>query len=168
MASVSVHPLIVASLPESAQMIILRPQVIEHMAGHKQNRFWKSEAGGQLFAQLSDSCLDVVLATGPYRGDIRSRFGFRSDPKRAQREITRQRELGLYYCGDWHTHPQSVPAASPEDYETIAKLWTRSDLRLGTVLMVIQGTDDAVPGLAVYSTQGTETTRWQVGTAQIP
>lgn len=151
---------VVARHAESAQEIVLTPAVIEHMHRHRQTRWWKREAGGQLFATITDKALRVVLATGPYRSDFRSRFGYRSAPAMAQQEIKNQRENGLYYCGDWHTHPQVSPAASDEDLETIAKLQSRSDLRLGVVLMVIQGTALDQSGIAVYVRTSENTFQW--------
>lgn len=151
---------VVARHTESAQEIVLTPTVIKHMHRHRQTSWWKREAGGQLFARITDTALHVVLATGPYRSDFRSRFGYRSAPATAQREIKKQRESGLYYCGDWHTHPQQFPAASGEDFETIAKLQARSDLRLGVVLMVILGTALDHRGLAVYVRTSEDTSQW--------
>lgn len=151
---------VVARLADSAQEIVLRPAVIAHMHRYRQTNWWKREAGGQLFASLTDTVLDVSVATGPYRNDFRSRFGYRSAPAVAQREIVKQREHGLYYCGDWHTHPQAFPAASGEDFETIAKLQARSDLRLGAVLMVILGTALDARGVAVYVCNSGTTVRW--------
>ena len=151
---------VIARLAESAQEIVLRPAVIEHMRRHRQTSWWKREAGGQLFARLTDTVLDVVLATGPYGPDFRSRFGYRSSPASAQREIQRQRENGLYYCGDWHTHPQQFPTASGDDFATIAKLQARSDLRLGAVLMVILGTAPDQRGVAVYVRTSETTVQW--------
>lgn len=151
---------VVARHAESVQKIVLRPAVIEHMHWHRQTSCWKREAGGQLFAKLNDTMLDVVLATGPYHGDFRSRFGYRSAPASAQREIRTQREFDLYYCGDWHTHPQRFPSASGEDFETIAKLQTRSDLRLGAILMVILGTALDQRGVAIYVRTSENTFQW--------
>ncbi len=151
---------VVARLTESAQEIVLRPAVIKHMHRYRQTSWWKREAGGQLFARPTDTVLDVVLATGPYRPDYRARFGYRSAPASAQQEIRKQREYGLYYCGDWHTHPQQFPAASGEDFETIKKLQARSDLRLGAVLMVILGTALDQRGVAVYVRTSETTVQW--------
>lgn len=151
---------VVARHTESTQDIILTPEVINHMHRHIQTSWWKREAGGQLFATITDIELRVVLATGPYRNDFRSRFGYRSVPTIAQKEIQKQRESGLYYCGDWHTHPQQFPAASGEDLETIARLQARSDLRLGVVLMVILGTALDHRGVAVYVRTSANTCRW--------
>lgn len=162
MVAVIEHSTLVARRTESAQTIVLRPAVLEHLARYNQINWWKCEAGGQLFASLTDAYLDVSQATGPYRGDFRSRFGYRSKPTSAQREIQRQRDLGLYYCGDWHTHPQQFPRASGEDFETIVKLQVRSDLRLGAVLMVIQGTAPGAAGLAVYVCNGGRVVQWSV------
>lgn len=150
----------VARLAESAQEIVLRRAVIEHMHRQRQTSWWKREAGGQLFARLTDTVLDVVLATGPYSHDFRSRFGYRSAPASAQREIWKQRKCGLYYCGDWHTHAQQFPAASGDDFETIAKLQAQSDLRLGAVLMVIVGTALDQRGVAVYVRTSGITVQW--------
>lgn len=151
---------VVARHAESMQEIVLRPAVIEHMHRHRQTSWWKCEAGGQLFAKFNDTVLDVVLATGPYHSDFRSRFGYRSAPASAQREIRKKRECDLYYCGDWHTHPQRFPAASDEDFETIAKLQARSDLRLGAVLMVILGTALDQRGVAVYVRTSETIVQW--------
>lgn len=151
---------VVARHTDSLQEIVLRPAVIEHMHRHRQTSWWKCEAGGQLFAKINDNMLDVVLATGPYRSDFRSRFGYRSAPGPAQRAIWKQRECDLYYCGDWHTHPQRFPEASGEDFETIAKLQVRSDLRLGAVLMVIVGTSLDQRGVAVYVRTSENTLQW--------
>lgn len=151
---------VIARHAKSVQEIMLRPVVIEYMHRHRQTSCWKCEAGGQLFAKLNDTMLDVVLATGPYHSDFRSRFGYRSAPASAQREIEKQRKCDLYYCGDWHTHPQRFPAASGEDFETIAKLQARSDLRLGAVLMVIVGTAQDQRGLAVYVRTSDSISQW--------
>jgi len=151
---------VVARLAESAQEIVLRPSVIEHMHRYRQTSWWKREAGGQLFARLTETMLDVVFATGPYGPDFRARFGYRSAPASAQRAIRKQREYGLYYCGDWHTHPQKFPTASGEDLETIAKLQARSDLRLRSVLMVILGTALDQRGVAVYVRTSDSSVQW--------
>lgn len=153
---------LMARLDDADQAIVLLPVVLEHMARYRQDSWWKREAGGQLFASLTDTHLEVCLATGPYRGDFRARHGYRSKPASAQREIQRQRGHGLYYCGDWHTHPQAVPIASAEDLGTIAKLQAHSDLRLPTVLMVIQGTEPAPDGVAIYSCNAGHTQKWRV------
>lgn len=162
MASTLAQESLIARRPESSQTIVLRPSVLSYMERYKQTNWWKCEAGGQLFASLTDDHLDVSLATGPYRGDLRTRFGYRSQPSSAQRQIQRQRNLGLYYCGDWHTHPEQHPTASGEDLDTIMKLKVRSDLRLGAILMVIQGTSSGPEGLAIYVCDGGSTIRWNL------
>lgn len=151
-----------AHLLASTQTIILRKLVLNHMARYRQSRWWKLEAGGQLFGCLEDDALVVNLATGPYRGDLRTRFGYRSKPDRAQREILSQRAQGLYYCGDWHTHPESHPTASGEDLGTVSKMMNRSDLRMSTIVMVIQGTALEAQGVALYTSDGDSPIRWMI------
>lgn len=158
----TMEPIIRAHLPTSAQHIVLRKSALDYMARYIQNRLWKLEAGGQLFGHLKDGTLEIKVATGPYLGDLRTRFGYRSKPDCAQREIKKQRGRGLYYCGDWHTHPQTHPTASTEDLSTISKMVQRSDFRLSCMVMVIQGTDDGAQGVAVYTSSGDAPKRWEV------
>lgn len=158
----TVELIIRAHLPTCAQPIVLRKSALDYMARYRQNRFWELEAGGQLFGHLKDGTLEIKVATGPYRGDLRARFGYRSKPDCAQREIEKQRGLGLYYCGDWHTHPQAHPTASAEDLGTISKMVQRSDFRLSCVVMVIQGTAEGALGVAVYTSSGDAPRRWKV------
>ena len=154
--------LIVARLCSSSQVIVLRPRVLKHIGRYRQTKWWQREAGGQLFGLVTDKVLHVELATGPYQGDLRSRYNYRSHPGLAQREILRQRELGLYYCGDWHTHPEPRPTASDEDMQTISTLAKRSDLRLNCVVMLIQGAGMGADGLAVYSSDGSAPVKWSI------
>jgi integrative and conjugative element protein (TIGR02256 family) len=162
MDAITMGPVVVATLPTSSQLIILQKGVLEYLAEHRQTQLWKPEAGGQLFGRLSKYALQVELATGPYPADLRSRSSYRSHPRAAQEKILTQRKLGLYYCGDWHTHPERYPSASSEDLTTISTVAARSDLRLSCVVMVIQGTEIGPEGLAVYSSNGDVPVKWTI------
>jgi hypothetical protein len=154
--------MVAATFPACSQVILLNKSVLDHFAAHRQTGLRKREAGGQLFAKLDVGMLKIEVATGPYRSDHRSRFSYRSDPGLAQREIIKKKKSGLYYCGDWHTHPEDRPLASREDLRTIATLASRSDLRLNCVVMIIQGVLQGAEGLAVYSSNGVAVDRWTV------
>lgn len=106
---------------------------------HRQTRFYHREAGGQLFGRAAGSRWKVARATGPGREDRRSRFGFRPDRGREQREIDEYHALGFDYLGDWHTHPQDIPRPSMRDVESIDDIVQKSTLEMSGLLLCIVG-----------------------------
>ena len=121
--------------------------VIEHVERHRQNTCWRREAGGQLFGQIGDEGWRVVVATGPRRSDLRSRFGFVADRRAEQREIDQLFANGLHYVGDWHTHPQEMPRPSSTDLTSMQKMVSASRHELPGFLMLIVGTLQSLEGL---------------------
>jgi integrative and conjugative element protein (TIGR02256 family) len=142
------------------QTIAIAHSVTHHLFRYRQLRPWSCEAGGQLFGLLNGSSLQVRAASGPYLLDKRSRFSYRSNPESAQRAINRHASIGLFYLGEWHTHPEAVPTPSAEDVETIQKVVRRSELRSSSLLLLIQGTNSGLDGLSAYSTDGSGMVRW--------
>jgi integrative and conjugative element protein (TIGR02256 family) len=153
---------ITATLAASAQYVVLLPEALAHMAEFRQLRWRDREAGGQLFGQLDDARVVVTHATGPYRGDTRTRCSYRSNPRAAQRAIELNRDRGFYYLGEWHTHPELRPRASAEDIATFETLLRQSDPRLSSLLLIIQGLEGEVDGLALYSGSGSTLQQWQL------
>lgn len=151
-----------AALPESSQSIVIAQQVVDHMAKHRQLSWYSREAGGQLFGSINASEVVVSAATGPYRGDQRSRSSYRSNAKAAQRAIDQHAQSGLYYLGEWHTHPEEHPKASTADRDAITRLRSASETRSSTLMMLIQGKADGATGLALYSFGLDGLTRWTV------
>lgn len=142
---------LLATLPESSQRIVIKPNVIAHMARHRQLSWFSREAGGQLFGSIDASEVIVTAATGPYRGDHRWRSSYRSNAKAAQRAVDRHAKNGLFYLGEWHTHPEEHPKASTADLDAMRRLRDASETRSSALLMLIQGKIDGVPGLSLYS-----------------
>ena len=153
---------IVALLPKSSQRILFKESVIEHMARHRQLSWYSREAGGQLFGSFTSNEVLVLKATGPYRGDQRGRSSYRSSPQAAQQAIDRQAGEGLFYLGEWHTHPEDHPGASGADLDAMAKMRGASSTRLDTLLMVIQGRSAGPMGLALYSHGPDGLIQWRV------
>lgn len=147
---------VTAALENCSQRIVVEPEALAHMAKHRQVKWFAREAGGQLFGTVSDTEVKITKATGPYSGDSRWRYSYRSSPKAAQQAIDDNAKSGLMYLGEWHTHPEVAPVASSEDHKTILGLRRRSTLRLSSVVMIIQGTG----GLAIHSVDERETRRW--------
>ena len=142
---------IFAALPESSQRIVIEKSVLDHMARHRQLSWYSREAGGQLFGSINASEVVISAATGPYGGDQRWRSSYRSNPKAAQSTIDQQAKKGLFYLGEWHTHPEEYPMASAADRDAMTRLQAASETRSSALLMLIQGRADGAVGLALYS-----------------
>lgn len=115
------------------------------------------ERGGQLFAEIVDGDVRIVLAS-----DVdgkRSRFSFLPYRWREQREIAKEFKRGLHYVGDWHTHPEEVPRPSGFDVEKILGVYRESDHELPFLVMLIVGRAPFPEGLyaAFATTQGLTT-----------
>jgi len=145
------------------KLIVERPPLVIHFAeaplkhfdSHRQTAFWKTESGGQLFAEIEGLRWNIVRATGPRRSDYRRRARFFPSRKHEQSEINESFGAGLHYVGDWHTHPEPHPTPSPLDLESMQDLTLRSAYELPGFLMVIVGTDTTSRGLWISLHAGT-------------
>jgi len=136
------------------QIVVLTDGVLAVFAAHRQLRLRDSEAGGQLFARFDGREIRVEQATGPRRGDGRSRFSFIPSRWAERREIKRMHKQGLHYVGDWHTHPERRPTPSCTDRDSMQEMFRASKHDLAGFLMVIVGTDDGPAGLYVGVVDG--------------
>lgn len=125
------------------------PLVLETFDAHRQSGWFKREAGGQLFANISDDVWHVIAATGPRAADRRGRFHFWPDRRSEQREIEQHFSLGLEYVGDWHTHPENVPTPSRSDIVSIENVVRESTLHTPGLLLCIVGLATYPSGLHV-------------------
>ncbi len=153
---------IFAVLQESSQRVVIAPQVINHMAKHRQLSWYSREAGGQLFGLIEASEVVISAATGPYRGDQRARSSYRSNVKAAQLAINQHTNKGLFYLGEWHTHPEAHPKASTADLDAMRRLRNASEIRSSALLMLIQGQAEGAAGIALYSLGLNELLHWPV------
>lgn len=124
---------------------------------NRQRRFYQREAGGQLFARISNNDWEIVSATGPRLQDRRSRFSFWPHRASEQEEIFAQHARGLDYVGDWHTHPEDTPKPSPDDLTSITQIVRRSTHHLPGFLLLIVGQRSFPEGLwaSFHSVDGT-------------
>jgi integrative and conjugative element protein (TIGR02256 family) len=134
---------------QSGQQLVMPPEVLEILAQHQQRRPKDREAGGQLFGRLAENTVTVVRATGPRPTDIRTRYSYQPDRKAEQAEIDDAHRRGLFFLGDWHTHPESVPNPSPQDLHSITESFKKSTHHLNGFLLVIAGTQRLPSGLYV-------------------
>ncbi len=104
-------------LSYSSRLILVESPVVNILNGWRQSGT-QAEAGGILIGYRRGDHLHVVNCTTPYYDDIRSRYQFlRRDSKHAK--LARQQWLDsghqAYYLGEWHTHPENMPAPSSID-----------------------------------------------------
>ncbi|MEO8502365.1 MAG: Mov34/MPN/PAD-1 family protein [Acidobacteriota bacterium] len=147
-------PVRIAKIAKASQHLVLEQGACDHFVRQRQHPSDASEAGGQIFGSVTDECVRVVVATGPYVGDVRSRYSYRSDPRSAQREISRQAALGLLYLGEWHTHPEAYPQPSSHDREAAKTLFHRSRLNTNALLSIIVGQGSGSESIAVFRNDG--------------
>jgi integrative and conjugative element protein (TIGR02256 family) len=106
---------------------------------HQQHDDASPEAGGQLFARLSEKEVAVSRITGPRLADRRSRYSYVPNRREEQTEIYEMHQKGFHFVGDWHTHPEPVPIPSQSDIRTINEAVAKSRHHLYGFLMIIVG-----------------------------
>lgn len=136
-------------LPNALGILRLERPVVEHLYKHRQNRPWRREAGGQLFATLQDGVVRIVEATGPRTTDKRTCWSYVPDRAAEQTEIRVRYLEGLHFVGDWHTHRQRLPQPSGTDRDSVADMVRKSAHDLSGFFLIIVGTEPPPDGLYV-------------------
>lgn len=153
---------VVGHLDEYHQTLWLAPPALRHVNRHIQSTPWATEAGGQLFGTINAEQVCVTEVSGPYAGDERSRYRYRSHPAAAQCAIEEHHKRGLLYLGEWHTHAEEIPSASSLDDEAMRRLISSSQLNSDALLMMIVGRKRGAAGLAVWSVSGKTMRQWSL------
>jgi integrative and conjugative element protein (TIGR02256 family) len=151
-----------ATLEDTNQSIRVERAALVHVYKYRQLSAKKLEAGGQIFGSVEGNIVRVTTATGPYPGDERSRYGYRSNPRNAQNEIASQAAAGHLYLGEWHTHAEDRPVPSGLDYDAMRRLVERSDLNTNMLLMLIVGRIANWSGLALLSISRSDARHWRL------
>lgn len=151
---------IVGHLTDTSQALSISQLALQHVSRHCQSTPWAAEAGGQLFGTLNAAQVCVTEASGPYTGDERSRYHYRSNPVAAQRAIEDRHKRGLLYLGEWHTHAEDYPCASRLDDDAMLSLIANSQLNSNVLLLMIVGRARSAAGLAVWSVSSEATRQW--------
>ena len=153
---------VVGHLVESYQTLWISPLALQHVNRHRQSTSWAAEAGGQLFGTINSEQVCVTNVSGPYIGDERSRFRYRSNQIAAQRSIEEHHMRGLLYLGDWHTHAENNPSVSNLDDNAMRCLISSSKLNSDSLLMMIVGRARGAAGLAVWCVSGMNMRQWSL------
>ena len=144
------------NIDESGKVILLEDTVLDHFHRNQQKTVKHLEAGGQIFACFEKSTIRVKKVTGPRVSDCRTRTSFVPNRYAERREIKKLFKSSLHYIGDWHTHPEPVPAPSYTDVKNFREIFRKSKHELSGFLMIIVGTLPAPEGLFVAIYNATE------------
>jgi len=126
--------------PEPIGLIEFTQCTIEHFIKFQQRHHYDAEAGGQLFWEYApEGHKRIAKVTGPRSTDRRSRTSYKADSRVEQKEIDDFYEQGIYWLGDWHTHPEPFPRPSSTDIRTIKKIYSSTKRPAPGYLLVIVG-----------------------------
>jgi integrative and conjugative element protein (TIGR02256 family) len=153
---------IIGHLDDIHQALSITRPALQHVGRHRQLTPWATEAGGQLFGTISATLICVTEASGPYAGDERSRFRYRSNPSAAQRAVADRHGRGLLYLGEWHTHAEDHPSASSLDDDAMRRLIANSQLNSNALLMMIVGRALGAEGVAMWSVSRDVARQWKL------
>ena len=104
--------------------------------------------GDELCGVLTGSQIDErtfrVSKVSPPCVARNSRCGCERDAVKANTFIKKDYEASEHtrvYIGEWHTHPESLPTPSGNDYNSIINNYTSADLAVSFIVMIIVGTE---------------------------
>ncbi|CAK3436491.1 MULTISPECIES: Mov34/MPN/PAD-1 family protein [Vibrio] len=118
-------------------LVLLHDDVLHVLRASRQTTDVHHEAGGILIGEYRGDNINVLAATKPARGDIRSRFRFF---RRSVHHQSMASHMWLNsnktqtFVGDWHSHPEDHPTPSSIDIND----WKRK-LPNRKMIVVIQG-----------------------------
>src|SRR5690606_17764158 len=78
---------VIGRLDDIQQVLLIAQLALRNVRRYRQSTPWASEAGGQLFGTINAGQVCITGASGPYIGDERTRYRYRSNPVAAQRAI---------------------------------------------------------------------------------
>lgn len=139
----------------TGQALVIPGHVVLHLERHRQTRWYRREAGGQLFSRLEGDDVVVDRITGPRASDWRTRTSCRPNRAAERKEIRDQFRAGFHFIGDWHSHPEPRPTPSQTDLRSIAECVKRSVHDLNGFVLVIVGLASWPEGLHVSLHDGT-------------
>ena len=146
-------------IPHNFGIVEFPPNILKHFRAHQQTNPQTPESGGQLFWKPSDKGHKIVASiTGPRPSDRRSRNSYKADHKQELIEIDEHYEKGLFFLGDWHTHPEAEPKPSISDIYAANEIFTRSENRGDGFLLVIIGNRNIEDSICAYLINGKCTT----------
>ncbi|MDR3583990.1 MAG: Mov34/MPN/PAD-1 family protein [Desulfosporosinus sp.] len=125
------------------KVVDILPEVFQEISKWIQNDDYAPEGGGFILGYKHEGTGNISLefVTYPQPLDIRSRACFKIRDPIHRQLLLKARARKSFYMGVWHTHPQTIPAPSPVDWDdwndTLIKDKTASEY----VFFLISGTE---------------------------
>ena len=124
--------------------VTVTPEALRTMLGHGAVSGWRNETGGVLLGRYEDDhrTAAVLDVTGPPAGSSWGRTWFRRGAGDLDALLDQRWKQGIYYLGEWHTHPDSSPAPSPDDVRAMQSISTKPSYACPEPILLILGGRD--------------------------
>lgn len=111
------------------------------MVGHAAASGWQTETGGILIGRYKDGhrTASILEVTGPPAGSSWGRTWFRRGGGDIDALLELRWRQGIYYLGEWHTHPNGTPYPSADDLRTMQRISAQPSYACPEPILVILG-----------------------------
>ena len=111
-----------------------------------------TETGGLLIGTYSDNLhsVRVVQATGPGKYSIHAPFAFTRGVRDLQRMVERAEADGLYYVGEWHSHPGENMSPSIQDLRQMREISADSGYNCPEPVLLVVGSANPLERVSVH------------------
>lgn len=111
------------------------------MVGYASASGWRNETGGILIGRYEDGQRTAVIleVTGPPAGSSWGRTWFRRGAGDINALLERRWREGVYYLGEWHTHPNGAPDPSPDDLRAMLSISVQPSYACPEPILLILG-----------------------------
>jgi integrative and conjugative element protein (TIGR02256 family) len=103
-----------------------------------------AESGGVILGQVSGNSIFIKTLTTPADQDKRGAFHFIRSVIPHNKQVQKAFKESLQktiYLGEWHTHLESQPRPSAQDFRMIRKQFSKNSLNEPFILLMIAGFD---------------------------
>lgn len=144
--------------PDRSFSVILKPDVVRHVVQHATETS-HAETGGILIGKYSAAgdSVTVIEASAKPRDSLVERFAFQRGLQGLKALLSTRWNMGLYYVGEWHSHPGGSPRPSGPDLVAMRKIAGNAKYQCrAPVLLIIGGNPPHKFGLSitVFTTNG--------------
>lgn len=126
--------------PDRFFSVILEPEVVRHVAQHAAVNH--VETGGILIGKYSadGDIVTVIEASAKPRDSLVGRFAFQRGFQGLKALLTTRWDMGLFYVGEWHSHPGQSSRPSGPDLTAMRKIAANPKYQCqAPVLLIIGG-----------------------------
>ena len=119
-------------------LVVIMSSTLKRLLIYRQHSWCSKEAGGVLIGERRGTHIVIQEISEPGEGDIRSRNSVDRRGPHHQKVVNEafSRSLGtLQYLGEWHSHPEDIPAPSIKDLNT----WERHLVDSKPMILLIVG-----------------------------